>query len=88
MKNELTGIKDKNGVEIKVGDVVWAGIKNYKGEISGWSKEVVGNIPTTGEVALTPYGRKVEWMQMQTDSDCLEIIPLSQIAIEHYYPSK
>jgi len=68
------GIVDKNGIHIRLGDVVMVGIKNYKGKISGWSKEIVTFLPNDKEIGLTPFGRKQEFMQMQTDSDCLEVI--------------
>lgn len=68
------GLKDKNGISIRLGDVVMVGIKDYKKEISGWSKEIVTFMPNDKEVGLTPFGRKHEFMQMQTDSDCIEVL--------------
>lgn len=68
------GLKDKNGVQIRLGDVVMASVKRFDGTIGSWSKEIVTFAPNDKEVVLTPFGRKQEFMQIPNDSDCLEII--------------
>ena len=68
------GMKDKNGVEIRLGDIVMAGMKDYKGNISGWSKEIVCFSPNDKEIVLTPYGKSIEFGEMPKDSNVIEII--------------
>ena len=68
------GVKDKNGIQVRLGDIIMHGMKDNKGKVSGWSKEIVTFAPNDKEVVVTPYKRKQEFMQMQTDSDCIEIL--------------
>lgn len=68
------GLKDKNGIDIRLGDVVIACIKDKDGNISGCTKEVVTFEPQNKEVVLTPLNKKQEYMDIPLDSDCLEVI--------------
>lgn len=69
------GMEDKNGVQIRLGDVVMAGIKGRdEKEVHGWSKEIVAFAPNDKDIVLTPFGRKQEFGQIPTDSECIEVI--------------
>ena len=65
------GIKDKNGIQIRLGDKILAGAKDYKGNISGWSKEIVAYEPKNKEIVLS--NKNKELMEMPINSECLEI---------------
>ena len=65
-------LKDRNGIQIRLGDTVMSATKDYKGIISGWSEEIVTYEPKNKEIVLSNENK--EFMEMPSDSDCLEII--------------
>jgi len=67
------GMKDRNGVQIRLGDTVMAGMKPAGEEIRAWTIELVGYGAKSKEIILV-HPETGEGLEMPSDSDCLEVM--------------